>query len=169
MRIRLFNKILVIGMIDLNNLVIGINSNSFFSKEERNKHILMLDYDDLDFKEIVKDVKRLQRKYDLPTFYIFISSRRRRIKYHAYCFTPLTFQELLQIVFDSKADFGFKSCLLKFGFATLRFSPKKRYGRFGIPEFYKKIPNPNSKREEIKEAFKVLQKLFEEERKIWQK
>ena len=169
MRIKLPNgKMLVIGLIDTKNIVIGLNSNSFFSSDKRDRHILMLDYDAIPFDELKRDVRRLQRKYDLPTFYIFISSKKNgKIKYHAYCFTPLSFEEMSEIVFDSKADFGFKSCLLKFGFATLRFSPKRKYGRYGIPEFYKKIVNKSKKRKEIKGAFKILMKLFEEERKLW--
>ena len=161
------NKMLVIGTIDLDNIVIGLNSNSFFSQEERGKHILMLDYDDIKYKELKKDIMRLQEKYDLPTFYIFISSRKKVPKYHAFCFTPLNFMEMAKIVFDSKADFGFKSCLLKFGFATLRFTPKHGYGIRGIPKFYKKIERKSKTRKEIEGAFNVLKKLMEEERKIW--
>ena len=157
----------VADMIDLGNTVIGLNSNSLFSEEERGKHILMLDYDDIEWKDLRRDVRRLQKKYDLPTFYIFISSRKKKIKYHAFCFTPLNFNELMRIVFDSKADFGFKACLLKFGFATLRFTPKRKYGAKGIPEFYKKIERKSKTRKEIEGAFEVVKKLMEEERKLW--
>ena len=66
MRIKLPNgKMLVIGLIDTKNIVIGLNSNSFFSSDKRDRHILMLDYDAIPFDELKRDVRRLQRKYDI--------------------------------------------------------------------------------------------------------
>lgn len=156
MMIKIGKYILFFGILKKDNVVIGINSNSFFDSKERNKHILMLDYDEKSLEEIEEELKRIQQKYDLPDMHIYKSSETG---YHVYCFTPLTYEEMLKIVMDTNADKGFKYCILKYGYATLRITPKK-FKESKIT-YVKTLKNEKSKREVLKYGKEILDKLLE--------
>lgn len=154
MRIKLpfFDRIFVVGWIDLNNLVIGLDSTSFCCKGYQ---ILMLDYDDLDYTSVVADVKKLQNKYGLPSFYLFMSSEG---SYHAYCMTCLSFPQAVAITFDSRSDQAHKECLLYNKKSTLRIT-KKNNNKI---EFIEKIsPSIKPRFSEIPNSERILRMVIE--------
>jgi len=157
MRIKLplINKIFVIGFIDLNRIVIGLDSSSFCEEGEQ---IIVLDYDNLPLEEVREDVKRLQRNFGLPTFYIFSSSPGN---YHAYCMTCLKFHEVMVIAFASKSDRNHKNFLLYNKISTVRITRKK--GKPSKIRFVEKIPHKGQFRE-IPNAEELLMYILEDER-----
>lgn len=145
--------VFVLGLIDLEKTVIGLNSTSFC---EEGKQILMLDYDKLDLEGVRDDVERLQRKYGLPRILLFESSPG---KYHAYCMASLSFHEAMIITYDSQSDEHHKECLLANKKSTLRTTPKK--GRsYGI-RYMEQINSCDMPRHaEIPEAVDILLRVL---------
>lgn len=158
MRIRLpfINRVFVIGFIDLNRIVVGLDSTSFC---EEGKQILMLDYDTLSLEEVRADIRGLQHKFGLPAMYIFSSSKD---KYHAYCMTCFKFHQVMLITFSSKSDKNHKDCLLANKRSTLRITEKK--GKESRIRFIEKIipgDRPTlSPYQEIHGAEEILKKVI---------
>lgn len=165
----------------LQNPVIGLNSNlnRYSVYDKRNRHIPMLDCDDIPKKELIKNIIRLQKKFRLgdakvlkssiqkilkididKKFPLFHIGFEKKFKYHIY-FTQdsLGYFECLPIVHYSKADKQFKKWRMLRDKMTLRYSPKER-GFIPEPDFI--IKSPFSKPETGFEK-KILFALNEEE------
>lgn len=63
------------------------------------KHFIIIDYDNLSFKDIVLDCYNLQIFFKLPTMRIF---RVKKGYYRAVCFKFLSFEKLMTILLRSK-------------------------------------------------------------------
>ncbi|KXB08354.1 hypothetical protein AKJ58_00155 [candidate division MSBL1 archaeon SCGC-AAA385D11] len=151
MRFRIGDKILAFDLIDLDQTVIGLNSDSF---TEDGKHIFMADLDGMDLEESRKEARRLIKKFDLPHMLVFQSSED---SHHLYSLTPLTFDELVKITFESKTDYNHKLCLLHNKFATLRVTEKEQ--KPSSIDFKGEIENGDSERELLDGAKTALFKL----------
>ena len=150
---------MVLDLIDTERIVFGLQSTSFCKDD---KQVLFLDYDDKTLDEVKKDIKRLQKKYDLPDIHIYVSSNKDGVeRYHAFCFTPLEFSEHIRIIMDADIDFNYKKIFLNQHKSTLRFSAKNGQ----IPKFLMTIKGKSKNREIIDYAKKVLDKLLLLEKK----
>jgi hypothetical protein len=164
MRVKIGNRVFTIGFMGLDRFAIGIDSTSFC---ENGKQILMLDYDDKKLKDVIKDCKKLQKKYDLPKMYIYQSSVHKTPHHNVFCFTPLDFEEHSIIVFDADVDFRYKEMFLINGFQTLRITAKKGVKEC-IPKLIKVLKS-KSKRKELKNGAFIVEKLLEKEREYGRK
>lgn len=153
MRIRLGSKIFVIDILDLDKTVIGLNSNSFTDDD---RHIFMCDLDDVEQGEAHKEARRLIKKFNLPHMMVFRSSENH---FHLYSLTPLTFDELVEITFDSRTDYNHKMCMLNNGYTTLRVTPKKQ--KEGSVEFLGEIKNEDAEREVLEGGKDALMEMIE--------
>jgi len=98
--------------------VVGVNS-----RVKGGGHILMWDFDNQDAKTVVKELARIQRKYNLPPIYILETNPNKG--YIAYCFKRVSYQEMIKILADTN---GICPTFLRMTawrmHATLRVSPK---------------------------------------------
>ena len=87
-------------------------------------YIATLDYDNLRLDWIKPELKRLQKDFNLGSFYIFQSSKS---SYHCVCIDKLSFHEFIHILRNSTVDPNYVLVPLKFGkkLWTLRTTPKK--------------------------------------------
>lgn len=86
-----------------------------------NKHIPIIDYDDLPIDEIKKDLIGIRRKYRLSSFYIFRTSRGR---YTALCFKPVSWKSYRWILFTANCCVNFRHYTIKCKKGTMRIDPK---------------------------------------------
>lgn len=92
-------------------------------KYNSDKHMLLWDFDESDFSNIINELHRLQAKYKLPTIYILRSSENH---YHAYSFTERDLQEVIHILSDTNGiDITYLRLGMARGYYTLRYSEKK--------------------------------------------
>jgi hypothetical protein len=68
------------------------------------KHVLMLDYDGLDYDEVAEDVQRLQHAYRLPDAVLLETKNG----YHAYIPAKFPYEKLCKIIEASECDSWFK-------------------------------------------------------------
>lgn len=99
---------------------VGANSDDWWDDDKQN-HILMLDYDDMVYEEVAADVLKLQMLGDLPDVLIMKTKKG----FHALCFTKLSLSELYFLVCSSKADEQFKNVMLINRHLTLRVTSSK--------------------------------------------
>ncbi len=151
MRIKIGNRILVFDLLDLDKTVLGLNSDSF---TDDGRHVFMCDLDGVCLRDARKEARRLLSKFDLPHMMVFRSSEDG---YHLYSLTPLTFDELVEITFESKTDYNHKMCMLNNGFTTLRLTEKKQ--KDSKIEFEGEIENEESDRKILKGAKSALLKM----------
>lgn len=105
--------------------VVGINS-----RVKGGGHILMWDFDSSTGEQVVKELKRIQRKYKLPPIYVLKTKEDGH--FIAYCFKRVEFQDLIKILADTKGIcLTFLRATAWRFHATLRVSPKS--GRKPIP------------------------------------
>lgn len=139
----------------IENPVIGINSYL-----KNGNHVLLLDYDDISKKELIKDIVGLQHKFALGDAKIFRSSRKEFYEFtHNFPFIKKTiikkwhvyftqderpYFEWMEAISYSKCDEQFKRWRLCRSCMTLRFSPKSS-GYIPEPEFI--VRSPFSKEE----------------------
>lgn len=98
--------------------VIGVNS-----ELEDGRHILMWDFDDVDFWEVRYALAQVLRKYELSTIHILRTKKPNN--YHAYCFTALNWRESVEIVTQTwNTDWQFIRFGVYRGHWTLRVTPK---------------------------------------------
>jgi len=151
-------------ILNLNKIVIGLQSTSFTSN---GYHILMLDYDDLPYRKLLLDCKKLQEKYDLPNMRIYRSSYKDGVARHnVMCFTPLTFEEMATIMSESKADINFKKITLSNKVATLRIT--KKHGIDSVPTLVNVLKRKSKTRKELKYAIHIFENILEQERELCQ-
>jgi hypothetical protein len=98
--------------------VIGVNSNL-----DGDDHILMWDFDDTSLKDVVDELLRVQRIYELPKIYIL--ETKKDTNYMAYCFKRTPWRKVVEIIaFTKGVDWNY----LKYGVYrnrfTLRVTPK---------------------------------------------
>ena len=68
-------------------------------------HILFLDYDNIDKKIVMKELRQLQHDYLLTPFYLFTTKEKNGIgNYHAICLTKLNPSEVIHIQQQSHCD-----------------------------------------------------------------
>ena len=85
-------------------------------------HVIFLDYDKFRFEWILDELRYLQRKFKLSTFYIFESSRG---SFHAVCFDKLRNYELHKLLQCTNIDESFYSASFwDYGSRVLRLFPK---------------------------------------------
>lgn len=77
--------------------MLGIQS---FADKEKATHIIMIDYDKINYENMEKDVKNIQEKYCLSDFYIFKTNKG----FHAYCLDIMPFLDAFCVIWTSKAD-----------------------------------------------------------------
>ncbi len=93
------------------------------SRRGDGSHFLLWEFDDCSLSQVKKNLRIVQRRYHLPD--IFVASSGRGDYYHAYCFTPVSFRQLVRILGDTDdIDLKFLRWTLYRGEATLRFVPK---------------------------------------------
>ena len=99
--------------------VTGVNS-----KLPGGEHFLMWDFDDTPLEDIEKTLRSKQKLFLLSAIYIVCTGLPRH--YHAYCFTTLTWAQVLYILADTEGiDRMFFRIGVMRGYFTLRYTPKK--------------------------------------------
>ena len=102
--------------------VLGINSR--IGKREDDKHILLWDFDDMDYP-IIKEILRNQQEiFDLSNIYIIKDDKL--FSYRAICFKQFPFWEMIGILYSTPLlDKSFYRWTVRKGQATMRISRKK--------------------------------------------
>jgi len=91
--------------------------------QEKDKHILLWDFDEIGLDDVIASLYCLQETYDLPSIYIVSSSPFR---YHAYSFTARTFREVIHILSATpEIDLEYLRLGMARGYYTLRISERK--------------------------------------------
>lgn len=85
------------------------------------KHFLLLDYDELKPIDIVRDIRKLQFRYNLPIMFLLRTSRGH---YSAVCFKGMSFRKMMTILLDSKCCHNFKLFTYKDKQSCLRVTKK---------------------------------------------
>lgn len=137
--------------------------NGYSSKCEDGSHILMLDYDNVDYEVVTDDIYLIQGVFDLPTAYLFytnISKDKKQItgSFHVVFLCKLEISKILEIMSYTHIDENFKTSPARNIFRTwvLRLSKKKKRKE---PKFIKLISGNNNKYE-ISSAHKTLISKF---------
>lgn len=93
------------------------------SRREDGSHFLLWEFDEGSLSEIKKALVKVQDRYRLPD--IFIASSGGGSHYHAYCFKPVSWRDLVRILADTDLiDLRFLRWTLYRGHATLRIGEK---------------------------------------------
>lgn len=118
------------------------------------KHIIYLDYDNLDIRAVDLEIKNLQDDFNLGTFYIFQSSEN---SYHAVCLDKVRSKEYEQIIAATNCDLDFKryNRFNRMASRVLRFSKKNGNN---IKYLYSQISRGHRKKSEAHRIF--LNKMF---------
>jgi hypothetical protein len=99
----------------------GIDSNI---DTENVQHILLWDFDDASYSQIVEGLRSIQTRCKLPTIHIIESSPKH---FHAYCFTVVDKSTAMYIISSTPCiDYTFFKLGVVRGYWTLRITPKKR-------------------------------------------
>lgn len=97
----------------------GACSQKYDSEDE---HCLLVDCDNITFKQFSYRMRKIQTKYILPDVFILQSSEN---SFHAYCFCSRTFREIIHILTDIPAiDMMYVKLGIIRGYYTLRFSDR---------------------------------------------
>lgn len=91
---------------------------NYVSPSER---VLFLDYDDVSAREVIEDMKRLSKKFEIQAYQIIESSPR---SYWVISPQVFTVQEILEIMFDSQCDAYYIAAFKYFKRNVIRLSPK---------------------------------------------
>ena len=127
------------------DIIIGINS-----KVEDDKHIILLEYDNFDLKEVKKKVEKVMKKYkNLSDFHIMKSSKGH---YHVISFTCVNFKKYLEIMKYADMSKRYIFFTKKYNQSTLRIS-KKVYKKSSNIELKEIIVSDNPKREDLKNQY----------------
>lgn len=85
-------------------------------------HMLLWDFDNEKLSDIVKELRRVMLKFELPKVYILQSSPSG---YHAYCFAKRTFRDIIIILANtSLIDMHYLRLGMVRGYYTLRYSAR---------------------------------------------
>lgn len=105
--------------------VIGVHSTL-----PNDEHILMWDFDHIDYWQVHDELLKIQLIYKLPTIHIMATSPRRG--FHAWCFKRVSFKKLVEILaFTKNVDWNYFKYGVYRGKFTLRVYPKE--GREIVP------------------------------------
>lgn len=77
----------------------------YSSRTEQGRYVLFHDFDKNDFESIVEELKYLQKKFKLSTYYIFELDRKD--SFHAVCLDTFTLCEAYEIQKQTSADQAF--------------------------------------------------------------
>lgn len=113
---RINNYLLRVMLYKLDPDVVGLSS-----KTEDNMHIIMLDYDNISKRKFLLNVYNVQKKFYLPNFYLFKSSKN---SYHAICLMKQSSGQIVDICLYAKVDVNYLAKSIKRGQWTLRISQK---------------------------------------------
>lgn len=133
---RMEDKIILVGDTgkiyerQLRDLLLGI-----VSKVSRNRHIILIDYDDADIEDIKKDAKKLQKEFDLGTFYILETSEHR---YATICFVKVPFKIYEIVLLRANCCQNFVYYTLRSKLGTLRIT--KKYNKPSILRLISCVP-----------------------------
>jgi len=118
------------------------------------RYIIFLDYDNRKLSWIEDELRSMQKKFVLSTFYVFQSSKGH---YHAVCLDKLSLKNFLYVLNWSSSDTGFKAVPYMFGMKlwSLRINNKNK----DIPFLVSTVPNV-SKRMKSSAHTRLLQKVF---------
>lgn len=147
MNIRLFNRLLIVKPLRLPKVIIAkipkYRVYGITNRTEDNKHILFLDYDNVENSLVYNDIQMLQDEYRLGTCIIRLSSRRyvksNKVQvgsYHVIFFSKLPFGTMLKILNATHCDANFKKASFQQRTKVLRLSQKGDKTR---PSFYNVI------------------------------
>ena len=76
------------------------------SRTKDGKHIIFLDYDSLEYHEVMEELTFLAREFGLSNFYIFQNDIEK--SFHAICLDKFPMWEAVEIISSTSADPGFK-------------------------------------------------------------
>jgi len=98
--------------------IIGVNSTL-----PSGNHILMWDFDNISLRQAVTELRRIQKKYTLPTIYLLTTGKPN--SFIAYCFKENNWHRAVEIVAATKhVDPNFFKYAVYRGHFTLRVSMK---------------------------------------------
>jgi len=109
----------------------------------------MLDYDCRMRKYVCAKVRKLQRLFSLPAFYVFRSSLK---SYHAVCFRLVTKARLKKIFSVSGTDKLHRIYPDRVGYGTLRISRKKSL-KSSVIKFVQVVPSRWQERVDLKRRY----------------
>lgn len=93
------------------------------SKTEDNKHIIMIDYDNIEYVTIIDELRGLQLDHELSDFYILKSNNG----HNAICLDKFTIDELITILRDSNfIDIEYLKIAIKRGYFVTRIGVDKK-------------------------------------------
>lgn len=113
---------------------------------ESSARLLFLDYDNMLYKEqLIPELKWLQQRYELSSFFIFKSSQKIGA-YHIICLDKLTPREWAEIIPNTNVDQNYKLVpIYKDNKAwVLRFIPKRESNK---PKLIKIMTSPHNQRQ----------------------
>ena len=127
----------------------------YSSRCEDSRFVLFMDYDSMPLQDLLNELRFLQNKYCLGTFYIFKLDRVD--SWHAVCLDKMSMLEAYTIMRDSSTDFAFTNSIknLQTKSWVLRWGTK---GRRHSPKFYMSI-NAKTKRIQSQAHANFLKKL----------
>jgi hypothetical protein len=130
----------------------------YSSRTEQGQYVLFHDYDNLDLKSIMQELRFLQKKYKLSAYYIFKLDREN--SFHAVCLDTFPISKCYEIQKATSCDLAFIHSIknLQTKEWILRIGGK---GSRNPPKFYMSIPSRNKKEHEKSSAHKdFLIKMF---------
>ena len=114
---------------------------------------LFMDYDNIKYEDLIRELKYLDQKFDISHFLILTTGNN---KYHVISFEKFELPELSDIIHNSICDYSYKDSgiITKRGW-KLRFTPKVDYDGKVVkdkPEFVSIIDGSNIKKRKISRA-----------------
>lgn len=111
------------------------------SRRGDGSHFILWEFDDTPLDRVKMALKKSQRHFRLPD--IFVASSGLGDHYHAYCFKPVSFRELVRILgWTDDIDLKFLRWTLYRGQATLRISEKAGRTVSWIARLHGRYPGP---------------------------
>jgi len=96
-------------------------------------YVPFLDYDNISYNDIVKEISDLVMKWNLGWCYILETNDDKR-HYHVFCPTLITPYEYLGILWDSSCDMPYKKSFFVLKEKTLRITSKEDERKQKFPE-----------------------------------
>ncbi len=118
------------------------------------KFIVFLDYDDMPYEWVIKEIKSIQKDFNLGDFYMFKSSES---SFHAVCFTKVQLGTLRTILMNSSCDENYHRVPYSIGKRLLTLRLTEKEGK--KPKFNGMLLR-DSPRLESYEHKKLIHKLF---------
>lgn len=162
MRFKIGKSVFVLfDRIPTEKFVLGLQSNSF--SPDRTKNVIFIDVDDaFTLQELVKEIKKFQKKFDLSTAYIYESSPG---KFFFAIFNLLDYDEWSKVISYFPGDIRHTIIALADKTSVLRISAKKG----NIPKLVKIVRRKSKTRKELPFGFFVLENILRRERELQKK